>query len=307
MKDENSAPLDPAVSVVLPTYNRARLIHRAIQSVLNQTYTNLELLVIDDASSDNTEEIVRSFRDSRIRLVRHNENKGGAASRNTGIRMARGKYIAFQDSDDEWMPSKLAIQVDAMEKAAPNVGVVYTAFWRAEKGSKNFIHYRRVTNRSGNIHTDLLRRNFVTTPSILARRDSLFKSGLFDEQLPRLQDWDLVIRLSRDCEFIYIEEPLVISYMSPDSISRDAKAVTKALESILDKYRDEFDRSGILPDHCYSLSRHFFTIHQYDKGLGYLIEGIRSKPRSIGFWTVILTLLPLGRTVYADVIGIIGR
>lgn len=97
----------PTVSVVIPTYNRAHLVGRAIQSVLNQTYQDFEIIVVDDGSTDNTEEVVKSFNDPRIRYIRHDQNRGGSAARNTGIKMARGEYIAFQDSDDEWLPEKL--------------------------------------------------------------------------------------------------------------------------------------------------------------------------------------------------------
>jgi len=92
---------NPTVSVIIPTYNRAHTIGRAIKSVLNQTYQDFEIIVVDDGSTDNTEEVVKSFRDKRIRYIQHKKNKGAAAARNTGIKSAKGKYIAFQDSDDD--------------------------------------------------------------------------------------------------------------------------------------------------------------------------------------------------------------
>jgi len=94
------------VSVIIPTYNRAHLVGRAIRSVLNQTYQDFEIIVVDDCSTDNTEEIVKGFNDHRIRYMRHDRNRGGSAARNTGIKASQGKYIAFLDSDDEWLLKK---------------------------------------------------------------------------------------------------------------------------------------------------------------------------------------------------------
>ncbi len=97
----------PTVSVVIPTYNRAHLVGRAIQSVLNQTYHDFEIIIVDDGSIDNTEDVVKSLNDPSIRYTRHDQNRGGSAARNTGIKMARGEYVAFQDSDDEYLPEKV--------------------------------------------------------------------------------------------------------------------------------------------------------------------------------------------------------
>jgi glycosyltransferase involved in cell wall biosynthesis len=118
---------NPTVSIIIPTYNRSRLLARAVKSVLNQTYQNFELIIVDDASTDNTEEVVGSFNDERIKYVRHEKNKGEAVARNTGIKAARGEYIASHDSDDEWLHEKLAKRIRAFENCSPEIGVVYTA------------------------------------------------------------------------------------------------------------------------------------------------------------------------------------
>jgi glycosyltransferase involved in cell wall biosynthesis len=120
----------PKVSVIIPTYNRAGLLKRAIQSVLNQIYQDFEIIIVDDASTDNTENVIESFKEHRIRYIKHESNKGAAVARNTGIKFANENYIAFQDSDDEWLPEKLEKQMEIIEHASPRVGVVYTGYRR---------------------------------------------------------------------------------------------------------------------------------------------------------------------------------
>ena len=113
---------NPLVSVIIPTYNRADLVRRAIGSVLAQSYANFEVIVIDNASSDKTAEVVDSIVDARLKFIRHDVNKGPAASRNTGLRNSRGDYITFLDSDDEWLPQKLACQLDVFKEEGEGIG-----------------------------------------------------------------------------------------------------------------------------------------------------------------------------------------
>lgn len=247
----------PTVSVVIPTYCRAHLIGQAIQSVLNQTYQDLEIIVVDDCSSDNTEEIVRSIKDDRIRYLRHEKNKGAPAARNTGIKAAKGIYIAFQDSDDEWLPQKLEKQMKIFENASPKVGVAYTGFLRIENDKKEYIPYSWVTQKEGDIHRELLKGNFVTTPSIVARKECFNKAGMFDECLLRLQDWELVIRLSKYYDFKCIDEPLLISKYISDSITTNKEARIKALKLILSKHLNDFAEDKKL------LSKYYFGIGVY--------------------------------------------
>ena len=117
----------PTGSVIIPTYNRARMVDRAIQSVLSQTYQDFEIIVVDDASTDNTQEVVKEcmFRDKRVRYIKHEKNKGGSAARNTGIKNEHGEYVGFLDSDDEWLPTKLEKQIELFRKRCNSVGAVY--------------------------------------------------------------------------------------------------------------------------------------------------------------------------------------
>ncbi len=244
----------PKVSVIIPTYNRAHLVGRAIRSVLNQTYHDFEIIVVDDGSTDNTEEVVKGFNDERMRYIRHKENKGGATARNTGIKAAKGEYIAFQDSDDEWLLKKLEKQMEVFKNASPEEGVVYAGFWRIKKGKKTYTPSSEITRKEGNIHKALLKGNFVTTQAAVVKKECFEKAGMFDERLRRLQDWELWIRISKYYNFKYINEPLVVSYYTSDSISANPEAFSRALQLIVEKHHKDIRKDRKL------LMRHYFDI-----------------------------------------------
>jgi glycosyltransferase involved in cell wall biosynthesis len=297
---------NPTVSVIIPMYNRAHLIGRAIQSVLNQSYQDFEIIVVDDGSTDNTEKVIREFQeqDKRIIYIRHEKNKGAATARNTGITAAKGEYIAFQDSDDEWFSKKLEKQMNVFAIAPVEVGVVYTGFWRIEKDKKNYIPSSWVTQKEGKIHKELLKGNFVTTQSIVTRKECFEKSGMFDESLPRLQDWELVIRLSKYYDFKCVDEPLLISYYQPYSISANRKALVRALELILEKHFEDLKKNRK------SLSKRYFTIGNilcstgdFKKAKGYLIKSVKAYPLNIKLF-LILFISSLGQDTYNKVVKI---
>ena len=230
----------PAVSVVLPTYNRAAVLGRAIRSVLAQTYEDFELIVVDDASTDDTAEVIQSLGDPRLRYLRHEVNKGGAAARNTGIAAASGDFIAFQDSDDEWLPDKLARQVSCMEPVTASIGAVYCAMTRREGEQMVRIPGPHIARCDGDLSSALLYENFIGTPTLLVRRECLNRIGLFWPDLPRFQDWELVIRLARSYSIRFIAEPLVLAHNAAGNISSNPQAAVIALELILDRHRELF-------------------------------------------------------------------
>jgi len=289
------------ISVIIPTYNRAQLIERALQSVLDQEYPDLEVIVVDDCSTDNTEDVVNSINDPRIKFIKHTHNKGANAARNTGIRAASGKYIAFQDSDDEWMPGKLAKQVDAFEGAPEDIGVVYTAFWRIEKGEKTYTPAKDVLTTDGYLLKELLKRNFITTQSILVKKECLEAVGLFDESMPRLQDWELLLRIAEHYRFHFIDEALVNLYHTSDSITSDQKALTKALLLLLEKHYSAFARyPAILANfYCY-LGQQFFLSDDMSKSLHYCANALKIRPLNPKFWLVMMTFA-LGKDLYSKV------
>lgn len=200
----SSAPamdIGPLVSAIIPTHNRARMLARAVRSVLRQTYPRIEIIVVDDASRDDTKEVLESFADPRIRYVRHETNKGGAAARNTGIRAAQGEYIAFLDDDDEWMPEKTEEQLKVLRHYAAVTCPYSHPRDLARFGAKKTIDFDDLRQGAA---------SFGGTPVLMARTD-LLKQTMFDESLPRFQDWDLFIRLAQRCELGYLNRSLLIS------------------------------------------------------------------------------------------------
>ena len=229
---------EPAVSVVLPTYNRAPLLGRALRSVLGQSYGDFEVLVIDDGSTDETAGVVAAVGDPRVRYVRLARNTGAGAARNVGIRMSRGKFLAFQDSDDEWLPSKLAKQMSAFGRGPSGLGVVYSDMQRV--WGDGTTTYRAAP--------DVLPGRLVGTwfyqvcdlgvQSTLIRREWLDAAGHFNEELPALEDLEMFIRLSRLCAFERLREPLV-RYHDTQGLSKDRYAKWVSRKVILRLYYKE--------------------------------------------------------------------
>ena len=235
----------PRLSVVLPTYNRAHLLRRAIESVLNQTYGDFELLVIDDGSTDATGSVMGTFVDRRIRYVRCDCNRGAGAARNVGIQIARGALVAFQDSDDEWMPDKLEHHLRAFATAAAAVGVVYSDMTRVRPDGRAEYHRSPTVVRGRLIDpaTGFYQVYKLGIVSAVVRRECLLEIGLFNEQLGALEDMELFIRLARRYDFVHVDKPLV-RYHQRDGRSTGLAAEYHARCSLLRMHYREIGRSG---------------------------------------------------------------
>ncbi len=214
------------ISVILPTYNRRDLLLRAIDSVLAQTYTDLECLIIDDGSTDGTESAVRALTDPRVRYIRQ-DNTGACAARNHGILSAQGDYIAFQDSDDVWHPDKLQKQLDFL--VASDASVVACAMIR--NGAPFPTHVPR-----GPVTFDMLLRESLCSTQCLLGRTEVFREVQFDAEMPRLQDWDLLLRITEKYRVCFSPEPLVDVYTQPDSISSQPEKLHQALVRLYGKF-----------------------------------------------------------------------
>jgi glycosyltransferase involved in cell wall biosynthesis len=226
----------PLVSVIIPTYQRANLLRYSLQSVLSQTIADFEVLVVDDGSTDETHLVVQKFGDDRVRYIRHPCNLGGSAARNTGIEHAKGHYVAFQDSDDEWLPSKLEKQLEAFGILPDGIGAVYCKYQKLHQGRKGKVGGESFDRRR------LLHHNFIDTPTLLVHRECLCEDR-FDERLPRRQDWELCLRLARRYEFVFLDEVLVLSRETPYSITSNRADLLEAYQLILEKHYDLIRKS----------------------------------------------------------------
>jgi glycosyltransferase involved in cell wall biosynthesis len=227
----------PKVSVIIPTHNRAEFLRSAITSVLNQTFQNFEIVVIDDASKDHTREVVANFNDTRIKFVHNQVSKGDAGARNTGIMNSNCEYIAFLDDDDEWLPEKLKIQTCLLDDSAPEVGGVCTACFIIKGLSKRTLYI------SISESNDLSKGNFITTSSILLRRECFEKCGLFDESMPTSSDYDMWIRMSKKYSFVIIKTPLVRYYTNENSLTFNYEKMIKGREILFERYDSLFQQN----------------------------------------------------------------
>jgi glycosyltransferase involved in cell wall biosynthesis len=230
------------VSVIIPTYKRNDMLDRAIISVLNQTYKNIEVIVVDDNNNDSvyrekTEEIMQKYsNNSNVIYIKHAENKNGAAARNTGIANSQGDYIAFLDDDDEFCEDKILLQVDRLSKLDDSWGGIYCACQLYTDG----IEIRKLMNfTEGNICKELLLmdNSIYAGSTFLVRRKVIEELEGFDESFTRHQDWELLVRFFRKYKIAYVNEILVKIHTDSD-INRITNA--ENMEKLELKYLDTF-------------------------------------------------------------------
>ncbi|OKH33365.1 glycosyl transferase family A [[Phormidium ambiguum] IAM M-71] len=222
----------PLISVIIPVFNSEKTIRGTLESVLKQSFTDLELIVINDGSQDTTLEIINQIKDSRLKVFSY-PNAGVSASRNRGIFQAIGEYISFLDSDDLWTSDKLESQLKALQ-TNPQAGVAYSWTNYIDESGK-FLYSGNKVALNGNVYEQLLLQNFIESGSnVLIRKEALNQVGGFDESLFGPEDWDLLIRLAAKYDFVVVPIPQILYRMSANSISssiyRQEKASLKVIE-----------------------------------------------------------------------------
>lgn len=242
--DKSNAEL---VSVIIPTYNRMGTLERSVYSVLNQTYTNLELLIIDDGSDDGTEAYIKAIGDHRIRYYRNEHNIGPSASRNRGAALAEGSLLAFQDSDDEWRPDKLQILMEAMRQTEGDVAVVYHEMQEAD-GEKALIPSKEIplAKKTGDIFEYMLLYPLIGIPASLIKKSCFDECGGFCEKLKSLEDYEFFLRLAENYRILFVEEPLIKIYDTPGSVNKWYKDKIDTELYILDTRYESIRAYGLL-------------------------------------------------------------
>lgn len=252
----NGAP--PEVAVVLPVYNGAATVGATIASVLAQTHRDLELIVVDDGSTDATPAIAAAVADPRVRLHSF-PNRGLAASRNRGIRLARSPFVAFIDADDLWTPGKLAAQLAAL-RARPDAALAYSWTDCIDEHDRRLGPGSHVT-AEGRVYERLLAWNFLDNgSSALVRAEALARAGPFDETLPAAEDWDLWLRLAWAYPFACVPEAQVLyrvhgSAMS-SAIERQEAACTRVFTAALERLPPSPAREALRREGTANLARY---------------------------------------------------
>lgn len=231
------------ISVVIPTHNRSGLLKRAVESALNQTYKEVEVIVVSDGSTDDTEEVVAAYQknNSNVKFISVFPGKGANNARNEGIEAAEGDYVAFLDDDDEWISTKLESQL-AVFKSDNSIGMVYTGINVIYVKEK--LTYYSLSRKGGDLSKDILLKNVVgATPSVMIKKDILNESGYFDINMPAKQDYDLWIRVCQLTNVGFVDEPLVnyYNYSGEKQISLSTEKHERAIEIIDQKYKSLFD------------------------------------------------------------------
>lgn len=258
------------ISIVMPVFNRAHLLPRVAASILGQSYRHFELLIVDDASTDDIEAAVKALGDDRVRLIRRAQNGGVAAARNSGVEAARGDWIAFHDSDDFCTTDRLDLCRQKLAELPPDYIGVYGARLIYNEVSEDdygraaayVIPRPRETVLSGDLSARTMRGNIINFPTLLVRKSALLAAGPSDPLLRKNVDWDLCLRLTRQGRIGFVPEPLILTptslapEVSAARVSRSARQGARSFARISGKLR----RSGLTGR---ALSTHYATTARY--------------------------------------------
>lgn len=273
----------PLVSVIIPTYNRPTYLRRCLESVLNQTYKNIEIFVVDDNNPETearieTEKIMNEYVNGKnVTYLKHNFNKNGSAARNTGWKHSSGKYITFLDDDDEIDESKIQKQVECLEKLDESWGACYTAYKLIKEYGRNQIS---TENRSGDCYVDaLMRTMFMGSGSnLFLRKKVVDEIGGYDESFQRNQDIEFLVRVLENYKLAYVDEVLLTIYQEGNRVSRSFEQIDKYAKYYLEVFQDKInalnksDRNCVIAVISLERCRVAFYKKKYKEGLKIILE-----------------------------------
>lgn len=288
-----SDQVTPLVSVVVAAFNAERSIAQTIESILNQTYANFELNIIDDGSSDKTAEICRRYLDDvRLNYVRQS-NRGQANAKNAGMHMANGSLIAFCDADDYWEPNKLSLQIPLFA-GRPNIGVVYGLSRRVNASDQFVVSPKRTCHR-GKVTKHLFRKNFVSFGTAIVRKRCIEELGGFDERYRMGIDWDLWLRISTQYDFDFVPEYVYVYRVWEGQMSRDWRGryeyAFEIMENFVRENKDELDlfTIRIAYAHTWATLAEYRIVHRTElcEASRNLINSIGNNPFSARAWVLL--------------------
>lgn len=301
--DARASPTDtPRVSVVIPTYDRVETLPRAVESALAQTVDDIEVLVVDDGSTDGTRALIEDVADPRVRYLAHDANRGVSAARNTGVEGARGDYVAFLDSDDEWLPRKIDRQLSVLDDRGEGWVGAYcdvastglsVAGRIADAVSETI--FRSAAPREGGreLAEALVSMQVFMGPgsTLLVERDVVTSTGGFDEGLSIYEDWDLVLRVLSVGKIAYVDEPLAVTHFTGDApaeayVANDRRYLERNAELV-----DALERRGVpvRQVHRMGLVGHFLSEGRFGEAAALLDASVLRRPKNLArlaFWSV---------------------
>jgi glycosyltransferase involved in cell wall biosynthesis len=255
------------ISVVIPVYNGEKTIRFTLESVLQQTFSNIEVIIIDDGSTDLTLEVIKTISDARIKVFSY-VNSGLAASRNRGIDHANGKYISFIDADDLWTSDKLEYQLQALSQF-PQAYVAYSWTDYIDINGNTLFAGKRLID-SGNVFAKMLQSNILENGSNPLVKNEAFKIvGKFNESLSAAEDWDMWLRLAAEYEFVCVQKPQILYRISANSMSTNLKKQEAAsLEVIDNAFKHDASKSlQHLKEHALANIYRYLTFKSLDASL----------------------------------------
>jgi glycosyltransferase involved in cell wall biosynthesis len=256
--------MNELVSVIVPVYNRAHLVTETIQSILSQTYEFVEIILINDGSTDGSLPILREYEGrfpEKIRVI-DQPNQGQIIARNNGIKMAKGNYIAFLDSDDVWMENKLERQLPLFE---PGVGLVFSGTEIIDEAGNTLRVENADSSLSGNIFPQLLVRNRMTGGTVVVTAEALRRVGIFCTDFKAAENWDLWLRVCKLYKARVVPDPLIKYRIHSSNMSGDSQLMLDAKRQIMEKYCDLGSSDAIVVRY----SRQAYADYYYREGLNY--------------------------------------
>lgn len=273
------------VSVVVPSYNRRKEVTQAVESVLNQTYDELEVVVVDDGSNDGTKDIIRGISDDRVTLIEHEANRGVSAARNTGIMNTSGEYIAFLDSDDYWEKNKIEKQVRKIKSLPDEYVGIYCAVKKSRPVIERLFPEPKMKSGGDKLIPEVLNMTVPIHPgsTLMIRRSCLSDTGNFDTDMDRHEDIEFVYRILKNYKIEFVREELVqlgeTGYPSPEKLERDKK---KLIEKVSDGLSNYYDLHSLVRRHMFLLSKEIIRSGDIVGGIKVCpVDGIRTR-RDIG-------------------------